>query len=233
MADVLLAADNTLTTCPVCVASPLRHVRGADYSRSFLDVADAHWTRGPRLIQIADAARVLTPSQFVVFQFGVDLAQLIQRTERDESKDEFFLAATISDSSSSSSSRKADVTLRLAHALPPLARDEPGAATAASSAVAAVGSRNAFRNSFHFDAEKRVIYVRKERVQSIGGFALVVVHCLAHIEVGWSVFEKEWAGVRNREMGGREIDRWTDRETDRGKNGLLDGQTDFVLSINL
>ena len=45
VADVLLRADATLTSCPACVATP-PHVRGADYSRPFVDVADAFWMRG-------------------------------------------------------------------------------------------------------------------------------------------------------------------------------------------
>ena len=180
----MLDADGSLSTCPVCVATP-RHVRGADYSRAFLDLADAQWTRGPRLI-VADAAQVLTPSQFVVFQFGVELAKLIQRSEREEAKDEFYLSATAADSdaaaddssASAAAATRKEVTLQLAHALPPLTPVEEAAALLKSSAAG-----NAFRNSFYFDAEKRVIYVRKERAQSVGGFALVVVHCLAHVEV--------------------------------------------------
>ena len=188
MADLLLDADGSLSAaCPVCVATP-RHVRGADYSRAFLDLADAQWTRGPRLIPVSNDAddagedggsSVLTPSQLVVFRFGVELAKLIQRTEREEAKDEFYLSATVAAvagdaaaSSSAATSPFKEVTLRLAHALPLLPEDGEKNAR-----------RNAFRNSFYFDAEKRVIYVRKERTHSVGGFALVVVHCLAHIEV--------------------------------------------------
>jgi len=39
----------------------------------------------------------------------------------------------------------------------------------------------AFRNSFFFDSNARVLYVRRERLNNMGGFVLVLVHVFAHI----------------------------------------------------
>ncbi len=44
--------------------------------------------------------------------------------------------------------------------------------------------QNAFCNSFVFDAENRILYVRLERLENVGEFLLVLVHVLAHIQVG-------------------------------------------------
>ncbi len=41
---------------------------------------------------------------------------------------------------------------------------------------------NAFGNSVHWDAGERVLYVREERLESVGEFALLLVHTLAHIQ---------------------------------------------------
>ena len=45
-------------------------------------------------------------------------------------------------------------------------------------------SHNLYRNSFHFDANNRILYVRTSRLDSVGEFALVLVHCMAHIKSG-------------------------------------------------
>ena len=42
-------------------------------------------------------------------------------------------------------------------------------------------NNNAFGNSFHYDYEKRILYVREERLESVGDFAMLMVHTLAHI----------------------------------------------------
>ncbi|XP_030237257.1 uncharacterized protein LOC115561364 isoform X2 [Gadus morhua] len=43
---------------------------------------------------------------------------------------------------------------------------------------------NAFRNSFFYqDAEDR-LFVRRQRLQCVGGFSLLLLHCLSHISVG-------------------------------------------------
>ena len=44
--------------------------------------------------------------------------------------------------------------------------------------------QNAFCNSFLFDAKNRILYVRLERLENVGEFILVLVHVLAHIQVG-------------------------------------------------
>lgn len=44
--------------------------------------------------------------------------------------------------------------------------------------------RNAYRNSFFYDANNRILYVRAERMDNVGEFVLVLVHCLSHIACG-------------------------------------------------
>nr|XP_054760150.1 uncharacterized protein LOC129266333 [Lytechinus pictus] len=44
--------------------------------------------------------------------------------------------------------------------------------------------RNAYRNSFHYDDLNHILYVRKERLGSVGEFMLVIIHALAHIKAG-------------------------------------------------
>jgi len=43
--------------------------------------------------------------------------------------------------------------------------------------------KNAFRKSFFYERARRVLFVRRERLESIGDFVLVLLHCLAHIKV--------------------------------------------------
>ncbi|RUS80922.1 hypothetical protein EGW08_011303, partial [Elysia chlorotica] len=45
-------------------------------------------------------------------------------------------------------------------------------------------SRNMYRNSFTFDANNRILYIRAARLEPVGDFLLVLVHCLAHIKSG-------------------------------------------------
>ena len=45
-------------------------------------------------------------------------------------------------------------------------------------------SGNAFRNSFAYDANNRILYLRQERLQNVGEFVLVLVHSLSHINTG-------------------------------------------------
>ena len=45
-------------------------------------------------------------------------------------------------------------------------------------------SQNAYRNSFHYDANNRILYVRTARLESVGQFVLVLVHTLVHIHAG-------------------------------------------------
>ena len=44
--------------------------------------------------------------------------------------------------------------------------------------------RNAYRNSFHYDDLNHILYVREERLGSVGEFMLVIIHALAHIKAG-------------------------------------------------
>ncbi|XP_030633960.1 uncharacterized protein si:dkey-103g5.4 [Chanos chanos] len=43
---------------------------------------------------------------------------------------------------------------------------------------------NAFRNSFFYQEADETLYVRSERLQSVGGFSLLLLHCAAHISTG-------------------------------------------------
>ncbi|XP_067940386.1 myosin-2 heavy chain-like [Watersipora subatra] len=45
-------------------------------------------------------------------------------------------------------------------------------------------TRNAYRHSFYFERARNILFVRKERLESIGEFILVIVHCLSHIAMG-------------------------------------------------
>mmetsp|Transcript_29624 Transcript_29624/g.96795 ORF Transcript_29624/g.96795 Transcript_29624/m.96795 type:complete len:308 (+) Transcript_29624:937-1860(+) len=40
---------------------------------------------------------------------------------------------------------------------------------------------NAFRNSFHWDAAERVLYVRRQRLRRVGDLVVVLAHTLAHV----------------------------------------------------
>ncbi|XP_040929476.2 uncharacterized protein si:dkey-103g5.4 isoform X2 [Betta splendens] len=40
---------------------------------------------------------------------------------------------------------------------------------------------NAFRNSFFFQEAEETLFVRRHRLQSVGGFSLLLIHCLSHI----------------------------------------------------
>ena len=43
--------------------------------------------------------------------------------------------------------------------------------------------RNAFRHSFFYEHARKILFVRQERMQSVGDFLVVIMHCLAHIKV--------------------------------------------------
>lgn len=45
-------------------------------------------------------------------------------------------------------------------------------------------ARNAFRNSFHYDANNRILYIRAARLDTVGDFIVVLIHSLAHIKAG-------------------------------------------------
>ncbi|XP_047451086.1 uncharacterized protein LOC125014093 [Mugil cephalus] len=44
-------------------------------------------------------------------------------------------------------------------------------------------SNNAFRNSFFYQEAEETLYVRRQRLQSVGGFSLLLLHCLSHVKV--------------------------------------------------
>ena len=43
---------------------------------------------------------------------------------------------------------------------------------------------NSYRNSFLYDANNRILYMRAARLETVGDFVLVLVHTLAHIKAG-------------------------------------------------
>ena len=43
--------------------------------------------------------------------------------------------------------------------------------------------RNAFRNSFYYEHAKKILFIRRERMESIGDFVVVILHCLSHVKV--------------------------------------------------
>jgi len=45
-------------------------------------------------------------------------------------------------------------------------------------------SKNAFRNSFFYEDSRKILFVRKERMDSVGDFVVLLIHCLAHIKSG-------------------------------------------------
>ena len=45
-------------------------------------------------------------------------------------------------------------------------------------------THNCFRNSFFYEHSKKALYIRKERLESVGEFIVVIMHCLSHIRVG-------------------------------------------------
>ena len=44
--------------------------------------------------------------------------------------------------------------------------------------------KNCFKNSFYYEHSRNILFVRKERMESVGEFVLVIMHCLAHLKVG-------------------------------------------------
>ena len=41
--------------------------------------------------------------------------------------------------------------------------------------------QNCFRNSIFYEHSRKILFVRRERMESIGDFVLVIVHSLAHV----------------------------------------------------
>ncbi|XP_044059103.1 uncharacterized protein si:dkey-103g5.4 isoform X2 [Siniperca chuatsi] len=44
-------------------------------------------------------------------------------------------------------------------------------------------SNNAFRNSFFYQEAEGTLFVRRQRLQSVGGFSLLLLHCLSHVKM--------------------------------------------------
>ena len=44
-------------------------------------------------------------------------------------------------------------------------------------------ANNAFRNSFFFERSRRILFIRQERMESVGDFIVVALHCMAHIKI--------------------------------------------------
>ncbi|KAA8594298.1 hypothetical protein FQN60_005132, partial [Etheostoma spectabile] len=42
---------------------------------------------------------------------------------------------------------------------------------------------NAFRNSFFYQESEETLFVRRQRLQSVGGFSLLLLHCLSHVKI--------------------------------------------------
>ena len=112
---------------------------GGDYSRAYIDVKDAQWLCEGELAP-ADINNI-SPSQFVVYRFGVFVIRLLHKTIGTP-----------------------EVTLLLANNLP-----------------SNNYTNNCFRHSFFYERARRILFVRRERMESIGDFILVIVHTLAHI----------------------------------------------------
>ncbi|XP_056230182.1 uncharacterized protein si:dkey-103g5.4 [Seriola aureovittata] len=42
---------------------------------------------------------------------------------------------------------------------------------------------NAFRNSFFYQEAEETLFVRRQRLHSVGGFSLLLLHCLSHVKI--------------------------------------------------
>ncbi|XP_062894528.1 uncharacterized protein LOC134340886 [Mobula hypostoma] len=45
-------------------------------------------------------------------------------------------------------------------------------------------THNAFRNSFFYQHSQNTLFIRRQRLASVGDFSLLLVHCLAHLAAG-------------------------------------------------
>ena len=48
--------------------------------------------------------------------------------------------------------------------------------------------RNPYRNSFYFDGNNKILYIRAARLECVGEFVVVLVHTLAHIKSGQTFY---------------------------------------------
>ena len=114
---------------------------GGDRS-SYIDLKDAQWECKGELLPVK--VQDLKPSDFVVYRFGMFVANLICKQ-----------------------SQLPGVSMLIASNLPPNNY-----------------SHNCFRNSFFYEHSKKILYIRKERLESVGEFVVVIMHCLSHIRIG-------------------------------------------------
>lgn len=112
-------------------------------SKAYIDPLDAQWICQGETVTVS--VNELTPSSFVVYQFGNFVMRMLSQEEY----------------------RFPKVTLLLASNLPPNNY-----------------SKNAFRNSYRYQRKEKILFLRQERVEHVGGFILVVIHALAHVKVG-------------------------------------------------
>ncbi|GFO26753.1 cytadherence high molecular weight protein 2 [Plakobranchus ocellatus] len=141
--DLLAKADTTPGAASSSASTgPSSMVYGADYTKAYIDVKDAQWVCKGDLTPVDISA--ISPSQFVIYRFGVFLTRLLHQTIDTP-----------------------EVTLLLASNLPPNNY-----------------SKNAFRNSIFYEHAKKILFIRRERMDSIGEFVMVIVHSLAHIKSG-------------------------------------------------
>ncbi|KAK1786518.1 hypothetical protein P4O66_017646 [Electrophorus voltai] len=69
---------------------------------------------------------------------------------------------------------------------------------------------NAFRNSFYYQETESSLYVRRQRLQNVGGLSLLLLHCAAHVSAGQlgldsaPTFRRAFFKVRRRRACGRD-----------------------------
>lgn len=114
---------------------------GGDTS-PYIDLKDAQWECKGDLLPVK--VQELKPSDFVVYRFGMFVANLICKQNQ-----------------------LPGVSMLIASNLPPNNY-----------------THNCFRNSFFYEHSMKTLYIRKERLESVGEFVVVIMHCLSHIRVG-------------------------------------------------
>ena len=133
-----------ISSAPVTIVNePLQNTSAPQ--SSYVDLFDSKLQRsgsGP----IPVDASTLDARNFVVYRFGVFVADLLARSKFDR------------------------VNILLASMLP-----APQPQLQNSYAF------NAFKNSMYFDAPSCTLFIRIERMQSLGDFVLVIMHAVAHV----------------------------------------------------
>ena len=114
-----------------------------DGGDAYIDSLDAQWVCQGETVAVD--VNALSPSHFVVYQFGNFIVRLLSQEAYGFPRVAVLLAAN----------------------LPPNNY-----------------RRNAFRNSYRYQHKDGILFVRRERMENVGGFVLVVMHALAHVKVG-------------------------------------------------